>query len=267
MKLTAKTDIFKKRRLESILWLLVVGGIYGLFATHLNFNPSSAFSQIPSGFLWMGRNFIPNETTTAIPFLLNILNTLFRTVVMAVSATTVASAFALISAVFGSQKTGIHFLAIYLVRMIAMVFRNIPMIAWSMILLFSFRQNEFTGFMALFFGTYGYLTRTFTEVIDESDSGVIEALKASGATYFQVVFQGVFPMISSQLVSWVLFMIESNIREATLVGILTGTGIGMLFDFFFRSFRYPMAGMVLLFIIVTVIGIEILSNKIRRMII
>ena len=267
MKLIGTTDVFRKKRLHATLLIFTLGTLYFIFAHHLQFNVFSAMIQIPSGFLWLGENFIPNNTSTAPDFLLNITTTLFRTIVMAVSATTVAAAFALIASVFGSQKTGIHWSVMYLVRVIAMVFRNIPLIAWSMILLFSFRQNEFTGFLALFFGTFGYLTRTFTEVIDESAEGVIEALKATGATYFHVVFQGVFPMISSQLVSWVLFMIEANIREATLVGILTGTGIGMLFDFFFRSFRYPMAGMVLLFIVMTVIALEMLSNKIRRLII
>jgi len=267
MKAMEKMDIFKKKRLNSLLIILIVGGLYWFFADHLNFNAGIAVTRIPSGFGWLGSNFIPNPQTTTWAFVLNIITTLFRTLVMAIAATTVASAAALIAAVFGSQKTGIHPIIIYIVRVIAMVFRNIPLIAWSMILLFSFRQNEFTGFLALFFGTFGYLTRTFTEVIDESSDGVLEALKATGATYFHVVFQGVIPMISSQLVSWVLFMIESNVREATLVGILTGTGIGMLFNFFFSSFRYPMAGMVLLSIIITVIALEMLSNKLRRLII
>ncbi|MCL1950287.1 MAG: ABC transporter permease subunit [Turicibacter sp.] len=259
------TDIFKKRRIHMVLFFAVFTGLYVFFSQQLNFNSATAFTQIPSGFAWLGANFWPNYTTTAPEFLLNIIRVLLRTVIIAVASTTTASAFALIAAVFGSNKTGIHWTIKYIVRIIAMVFRNIPLIAWALILLFSFRQNEFTGFLALFFGTFGYLTRSFTEIIDESGDGVIEALKSTGATYFQIVFQGVFPMISSQLVSWVLFMIESNIRESALVGMLTGTGIGQMFNFFFSGFRYPMAGMVLLFIIITVIGLEMLSNKIRRL--
>jgi phosphonate transport system permease protein len=160
----------------------------------------------------------------------------------------------------------IHPILTYLVRLIAMFFRNIPLAAWAMILLFSFGQNEFTGYLALFFGTLGYSTRSLLEIVDESSEGTVEALKASGASYFQIIFQGIIPMISSQAVSWMLFMIESNIREATLVGILTGTGIGFLFNFYFRGFRYHLAGMVVLFIIITVLVLEVVSNKIRRMV-
>jgi len=267
MRPDEKFNVFKKKRKNSTILIIIIASLYLFFANFLGFNFFNAFSQMPQGFVWLGQNFIPNETTTDVSFLWLIATTLFRTVIIAVAATTIASMMALIAAVFGSKKTGIHFILIYLVRIIAMVFRNIPLIAWAIILLFSFRQNEFTGFLALFFGSFGYLTRTFTEVIDESADGVLEALRATGAPYFSVIFQGVFPMISSQLISWVLFMIESNIRESALVGILTGTGIGFLFSFYFQGFRYPMAGMVLLFIIVTVIGLEMLSNKIRRLII
>lgn len=267
MKLDEKLNVFKKKRKHNTIVILLIASLYLIFAEFLNFNFFNAFSQMPQGFVWLGQNFIPTEETTDGAFLLVIVTTLFRTVIIAASATTTAAMVALIAAVLGSKKTGIHFITIYLVRFIAMVFRNIPLIAWAIILLFSFRQNEFTGYLALFFGTFGYLTRTFTEVIDEASDGVLEALRATGAPYFSVIFQGVLPMISSQLISWVLFMIESNIRESALVGILTGTGIGFLFNFYFTSFRYPMAGMVLLFIIVTVIALEMLSNKIRRLII
>ncbi|WP_417155464.1 PhnE/PtxC family ABC transporter permease, partial [Pediococcus acidilactici] len=69
------------------------------------------------------------------------------------------------------------------------------------------------------------------ETIDEVSGSVIEAMMASGASYLQIIWQGVLPMCLNQLLSWLLFLIENNIRDATLVGILTGTGIGFLFDF------------------------------------
>jgi len=250
-----------------LITFVLVGGIYFFFSYFLNFDLWDSISQIPGGFGWMINNFEPNEASTASPFVWRIVTTMTRTVIIAVASTVFAAAVALVVAVLGAEKTGIHKFGVYFIRLFAMVFRNIPLIAWAIILLFSFRQNEFTGFLALFFGTFGYLTRTFIEVIDEINDGVLEALKASGATYFQIVFQGVIPMISSQLISWVLFMIESNIREATLVGILTGTGIGFLFNVQFGQFRFSQAGMVLFCIILVVMGLEMLSNKIRRLII
>ena len=48
-----------------------------------------------------------------------------------------------------------------------------------------------------------------------------------------------------------LYMVETNIRDATLVGILTGTGIGFVFNLFYKSFRYDVAGLVILLIVVS----------------
>ena len=44
-----------------------------------------------------------------------------------------------------------------------------------------------------------------------------EALRAAGATYGQIVAQAVIPMSITSVVSWVLYMIETNIRDATPV--------------------------------------------------
>ena len=53
-------------------------------------------------------------------------------------------------------------------------------------------------------------------------------------------------------------------REATLIGILTGTGIGFIFNLYYRSFRYDAAGLVILIVAVIVSAIELISNKIRK---
>ena len=91
-----------------------------------------------------------------------------------------------------------------------------------------------------------------------------EALRAAGATYGQIVVQAVIPMSITSVVSWVLYMIETNIRDATLIGLLTGTGIGFVFDVYYKSFRYDVAGLVILAIILAVVACELTSNFVRR---
>ncbi len=75
------------------------------------------------------------------------------------------------------------------------------------------------------------------------------------------------PLSITSVVSWTLYMVETNIRDATLVGILTGTGIGFVFDLFYKSFRYDVAGLVIVLIVVVVICCEACSNYVRRRII
>ena len=61
-------------------------------------------------------------------------------------------------------------------------------------------------------------------------------------------------------------MIDTNIRDAILVGFLTGTGIGFAFDLYYKSFDYHAASLVTIFSAITVIIVEIISNGIRRVI-
>lgn len=84
-------------------------------------------------------------------------------------------------------------------------------------------HHSFTGFLALLFATFGFLTRVFMETIDEVSASAVEGLRATGASYGAIVTQAVLPSALPQMVSWELFVIEVNIRNATLVGLLTGS--------------------------------------------
>lgn len=135
-----------------------------------------------------------------------------------------------------------------------------------MILLFSFGQNALTGYLALFFTTFGVLTRAFIETIDEASSESVEALEATGATYFQTVAQAIIPSCMPGIISWILFMIETNIRSSTLIGLLTGTGIGYTFSMYYKGMNYNSASLVVIFIVMSVLILEIISNYIRKVI-
>jgi phosphonate transport system permease protein len=69
-----------------------------------------------------------------------------------------------------------------------------------------------------------------------------------------------------QLTSWMLYMVETNARDATLVGILTGTGIGFLFDIYYKSLNYSSAALVVIGVVVVVLAIEATSNALRKII-
>jgi len=181
-------------------------------------------------------------------------------------ATVFATIFAFIFAILGSNATRPHPVFSFLARGIGSVFRNIPVVAWAMVLLLSFGQSLLTGLLALFFATFGFLVRSFLETIDETSRRGVEALHAAGATWPQTVFQAVLPSALPQVLSWMLYMVETNIRDATLVGILTGTGIGFTFDLYYNALNYRAAGLVILSLVAVVLLIENLSNVVRRVI-
>lgn len=185
---------------------------------------------------------------------------------MAVAATTVGSVLALFFSLMGSRITKVNSLFYFISRGTATVFRNIPVVAWAMVLLFTFGQSSLTGYLALFFTTFGFLTRGFIETIDEASESAVEALRATGASYMSIVFNAVIPSSLPQMISWMLYMIETNIRDSTLVGLLTGTGIGFSFSLYYSGMNYNAASLVVILIVVTILVTEFISNYIRRVI-
>lgn len=213
---------------------------------------------------WMGSNLLPDQK--AIERFPKIMQRLIETTFLSISVTVVAGICAFFFSLLGSKTTKINSVVSAFVRMVAAFFRNVPDVVWAMLLMFSFGQNIMTGFFALFFTTFGLLTRAFIESIDEVSSDCVEALDATGATFMQKVFQGIIPSTITELITWVLFMIETNIRSSTLIGILTATGIGYLFDLYYKSLDFPSAGLIVICIVILVIGIELITNKIRKVI-
>ncbi len=258
----ASYDFFVKKKLKGIYIVFSFVSIWLISAKVSGFKDFSVVFKIPLGFAWLANNFIPNyESLKYFPF---ILKTLLDTFLTAAASTVCASFFAFFFAILGSQTCGLNKCIKLIIKLSASFFRNIPLVAWAMLLLFSFKQNNFTGFLALFIVTFGHLLRVFKEMIDETASESFEAVRASGAPYISAVFQTIIPSTVSGLVSWILYAIENNVRDSALIGILTGTGIGFLFNLYFKSFRYKEAGLIIFVLVITVLIIDFISNKIRQ---
>lgn len=257
-------DIFAQRRNESLIFfsLLAILTVCSVIITH--YDVVKGFLSFGEALSWGVSNFYPDaKSMIKLP---DIFQKLKETVLMSVAATTIASAFALMLALVGSRTTRSNSFFSILSRGIASFFRNVPLVAWAMVLMLAFSQSALTGYLALFFGSVGFLTRSFIETIDEVSHNSVEALQATGARYSHIIFQSVLPSSMPQMISWLLYMIETNIRDATLVGILTGTGIGFSFDMYYKRLDYHSASLTVILIVITVILIESLSNKIRRVI-
>ena len=225
-------NVFLKRKLTYTIVLAVVLGIYIVSSLVTEFHLTEGVASFPKAFAWIAENLIPDEM--AMKRFPKILNKLMETALLSVAVTVIAAVFAFFFSLFGSKATGFHGIVNRIVRIVAAFFRNVPDVVWAMLLMFSFGQNILTGFFALFFTTFGLLTRAFIETIDEVSASCIEALHASGANFIQTVFQGIIPSTITGIVTWILYMIETNIRSSTLIGILTATGIGYLFDMYDR---------------------------------
>ena len=259
-----RLSVFTRRKRTFTIAFLAVAALFAFASIITKYDPVNGLASFPKAFGWIAANLVPDAK--AVQRLPNILTKLAETALLSVAVTFIAAVCAFFFSLLGSKTTRSNAVVSRIVRIVAAFFRNVPDVVWAMLLLFSFGQNVLTGFFALFFTTFGMLTRTFIETIDEVSADCVEALRASGATYMQTVFQGIIPSAMSEIVTWILYMIETNIRNSTLIGILTATGIGYLFDLYYKRLDYGSASMVVICIVVLVIIIEIISNRIRKVI-
>ena len=226
--------------------------------------------------LFIGIVSIPKAITTLFKYFFPSLNSLkyskeiatsyFKTMLMAISSTTFASFLALIFAMFSANFPNKNRFLACIITTFASIFRNIPLPAWVILFLFSFGQNDVTGFSVLFIVTLGSLTRIIKELIDSTSVESFLALRSLGASYLVALIHGVLPNIGGKFIAWLLYTLSTNIRDSALVGILTGSGLGFLFTVFFRSFRYDTAGLIILILTITVLIFDFASEKIREFI-
>lgn len=255
---------FVKKRIASVS--IVIGGviIYLIAAGMTQYHFTQGLEAFPKALVWMIEKLVPDAK--AMERLPKILSKLLETTLLSIAVTVIASAIAFVSSIFGSQTMGFNKVINRVIRIVAAFFRNVPDVVWAMILMFSFGQNILTGFFALFFTTYGLLTRSFIETIDEVSASSVEALRASGANFGHIIFQGIIPSVLTGMITWTLYMIETNIRNSTLIGILTATGIGYLFDMYYKRLEFGSASLVVLSIIILVIVIENIATQLRKVV-
>ncbi|MFD0681915.1 MULTISPECIES: PhnE/PtxC family ABC transporter permease [unclassified Paenibacillus] len=144
--------------------------------------------------------------------------------------------------------------------------RAVPTVLWVLIFAVSAGLGSVAAVIGMTFHSVSYLVKAYSESFEELDKGVIEALKASGANWWQIVFQAVIPSSITYLVSWTFMRFEINFAVAVAMGAAAGAG-GIGFDMFMASaFYYDLReiGSITYFILAFAILLEILATRIKR---
>lgn len=115
--------------------------------------------------------------------------------------------------------------------------RAVPTVLWVLFFAVSAGLGSVAAVIGMTFHSAGYLIKAYAETFEEIDAGVLEALRASGASWWQMVFQAVVPSSASALLSWTFLRFEINFSTAIAMGATAGAG-GIGFDMFMASAFY-----------------------------
>jgi phosphonate transport system permease protein len=137
-------------------------------------------------------------------------------------------------------------------------------IAIFMVKLFGF--GPFAGFLTLSIATVGFYGKLLAEDIEDMDPGQAEAVKATGAGWFQWLNYSVQPQVLPRMIGLGMYRLDINFRESAVVGIVGAGGIGATLNTAFDRYEFDSAAAILLVIIAIVMVVEYSSGYVRRMV-
>ena len=188
---------------------------------------------------------------------------LVETVEIAILATFFAIILSLIIGLGASQTIAPKWL-VALMRMLLNVIRTIPSLIWAVIAVAAMGANAMAGVAALTLYSTGYLGKFFSEAFESVDMKVARSLRGIGADPLQAFQYGIWPHAKPLIWSHCIWMLEYNIRSASIIGYVGAGGLGLQLHAYQEFHQWDRFATVLLCILLVVTLLDFLSERIRR---
>lgn len=190
---------------------------------------------------------------------------IFETVLMAFLGTFGAAFVALPLAFLAAQNFTPSRWLRFAVRRIFDFVRGVDALIFTIILSRAFGPGPLTGALAILLTDSGSFGKLFSEALENTDKKPIEGVQSTGASAIQRYRFGVIPQVMPVFLSQLLYFLESNTRSATVIGAITGGGIGLLLTQAIQTTQdWEKVTYYIFLVIVMVIAMDSLSGWLRR---
>ncbi len=150
-----------------------------------------------------------------------------------------------------------------LTRRIFDTIRGVDTLIWALIWINVVGLGPFAGVLAIACSDFGAFGKLFSEAIEATDRKSVEGVLSSGGSWLQSIRFGVIPQVLPVLTSQILYFFESNVRSATIIGIVGAGGIGLHLSEMIRTVEWQQVSFIIVLMLVTVSAIDWLSTKLR----
>lgn len=144
------------------------------------------------------------------------------------------------------------------------IFRSFHPVIVSILFVKAVGFGALAGILALIVSTMGFVSKLFAEVVEEMNPKQVEAVRATGANFWNVLIFAVMPQVMARFVGLSVYQLDSNLRNSTMVGIVGGGGIGAPLFTAYQRFDYDVVLTILICIIAIIMMMEMVSGRIRR---
>lgn len=256
---TWKRPPFVERPL--LRWGLITGGALFLVVSigTMDVNWERVAAGVPRAERFIGSFFPPDFTSKSADIWEGIIESLWMTVV-----STVIGILLSIPVGLGAARNLSPRFVYLICRGILAVSRTFPEIIIALFAVKLFGFGPFAGIIALSIGSIGFYGKLLAEDIEDMDPVQAEAVKATGASWFQWLNYSVQPQVMPRMIGLAMYRFDINFRESAVLGIVGAGGIGATLLTSFDRYEFSTSAAILLIIISIVMVVEYSSGYIRK---
>lgn len=167
-------------------------------------------------------------------------------------------------ACLSARNTAPNLLFAGIIKGIIATIRAIPALVWVLMVVASVGFGNTGGMLGLIFPTVGYLTKSFAASFEEEGTERMEALRATGASWMNMILKALVPQTMPKLLSWIAMRFENNIAEGISLGMVGIGGVGYLLSKAIMKFDYPAISTILLVIFLTMLFMELFIQRVKN---
>lgn len=192
-----------------------------------------------------------------------LVRSMVETVAMAFLGTFLAVIFALPLGFLGARNIVPSRVFRFLTRRIFDGCRGLDQFIWALVFVRAVGLGPIAGILAIMVAETGVLAKLFAEAIDNIDLRQVDGIRSTGASKVAELRYGVLPQILPVLISQALYSIESNSREATILGLVGAGGIGLRLAERIQINAWDQVAYIIVLIMITVVTIDTISRWLR----
>lgn len=235
--------------------------LYTLYATSiLELTWPRFLTGLDNGAKFLSRMFPPNFAADKLEL---IAAGTFESIQIAVLATFFGVIFSMPLGLAAARNLSPGWLS-WTARGLIAVFRSFHPVIVAILFVKAVGFGALAGILALIVSTMGFVSKLFAEVVEEMSPKPVEAIRATGASFMNLLSMAVLPQVTARFVGLTVYQLDSNLRNSTMVGIVGGGGIGAPLFTAYQRFDYDVVLTILLIIIGLILIAEFVSGRIRR---
>jgi phosphonate transport system permease protein len=196
-------------------------------------------------------------------YLSKCISLMIDTIEMALWGTLLCVVLALPLGFFAARNYTSGHLTYHTARALCSFVRAIPELIVALILVIMYGPGPVAGILALGFHTSGFLGKFFADDIENAEPGPQQALRATGANRLKVLRLAVLPQVLPQYVAYIQYILERNVRTATILGVVSAGGIGFELMARLKNGEYDAVATILIIVFASVFALEQATQRLR----